>query len=291
MKVLGLGDNVFDVYENMDLAYPGGNAVNVAVNAARLGAEAAYLGNVGTDAKGETMMDVLAREGVDAARCPRPAASTTKCCIEDVIDGERHWKRNDLGENWAGPLALTPELVEFAATFDAILTSCNAKMPEEVAKLVGVPGIVVFDFGEKDKYRTPEYLAQVLPAVDIAQFSMSGMSRDEVLAEIDRMGIGCAVLATRGADSPLFCADGAVFEGLRSEGSAADTMGAGDAFITALVLDLIASGWHKGAGLTAGQVEHALAAAAAHAKEACTQAGGFGHAFDIVDGSFQERDE
>lgn len=291
MKILGLGDNVFDVYENMDLAYPGGNAVNVAVNAARLGADAAYLGNVGTDDKGEIMMDVLAHEGVDTARCPRPESSTTKCCIEDVIDGERHWKRNDLGDRWAGPLELTPELIAYASTFDAVLTSCNAKMPQEVAKLAGISGIVVFDFGEKDKYRTPEYLAQVLPAVDVAQFSMSGMSREEVLAEIDRMGITCTVLATRGAASPLLCADGTVYEGLRSEGAASDTMGAGDAFITALVCDLIAAGWRKGSALEPSMAEHALAAAAKHAQEACAQAGGFGHAYLIVDGVFQERNE
>lgn len=285
MRVLGLGDNVFDIYENCSRAYPGGNAVNVAVNAARLGAEAAYLGAVATDGLGELMLSVLSQEGVETARCPRPAATTTKCCIEDVVDGERVWKRNDLGERWVGPLALTDELVAYASGFDVILSSCNAKMPGELAKLQGAPALVIFDFGEKDKYRTAGYLGQVLPACSLAQFSMSGMSREEVLAEVRRMGMTCPVLATRGADAPLLIAGDAVFEGAASTGAARDTMGAGDAFVTALVCDLVASGWHKGTVPEAAAARHALEAAAAHARRACREAGGFGYELIVRDGA------
>ena len=52
MKILGLGDNVFDVYQNLNISYPGGNAVNVAVNATQLGAESAYLGYIADDCYG-----------------------------------------------------------------------------------------------------------------------------------------------------------------------------------------------------------------------------------------------
>lgn len=287
MKILGLGDNVFDVYENKGLAYPGGNAVNVAVNAARLGADAAYLGNVGTDAKGDLMLQVLAAEGVDAAHCPRPAHSTTKCCIEDVIDGERQWKRNDLGLAWAGPLVLTPALVAYALGFDAILTSCNAKMPEAMSQLVDAPGIVVFDFGEKEKYRTYEYLSQVVRAIDIAQLSMSGATREGALADVARMGLDCAVLITRGEAAPLFKVGDTVFEGIPAMGRAMDTMGAGDAFITALVYALFEGGWRKGAPMEPELVRSALDAAAHHAGAACAQEGGFGHPFQLVGDEFQ----
>ena len=39
MKLLGLGDNVFDAYLFRDELYPGGNAANVSVLARRIGAE------------------------------------------------------------------------------------------------------------------------------------------------------------------------------------------------------------------------------------------------------------
>ena len=49
MKLIALGDNVIDYYHNTKECFPGGNAVNVAVHAARLGAQAEYLGSLGDD--------------------------------------------------------------------------------------------------------------------------------------------------------------------------------------------------------------------------------------------------
>ena len=49
VRVLGIGDNTVDIYVDQDVQFPGGNAVNVAVMMKRLGAEASYLGCIGTD--------------------------------------------------------------------------------------------------------------------------------------------------------------------------------------------------------------------------------------------------
>ena len=59
MKILGLGDNVFDVYQNLNISYPGGNAVNVAVNATQLGIESAYLGYIADDCYGYYLKSIL----------------------------------------------------------------------------------------------------------------------------------------------------------------------------------------------------------------------------------------
>ena len=54
VKVLGFGDNVVDLYDHLHLLYPGGNAVNFAVFAKRLGVErSAYMGIFGTDRAAE----------------------------------------------------------------------------------------------------------------------------------------------------------------------------------------------------------------------------------------------
>jgi len=50
VKILGLGDNIIDRFVDRGIDYPGGNAVNVAVYARRLGAESGYLGVFGDDA-------------------------------------------------------------------------------------------------------------------------------------------------------------------------------------------------------------------------------------------------
>ena len=49
MKLIALGDNCVDVYRNKGEVHPGGNAVNVAVHAARCGAESEYIGNLADD--------------------------------------------------------------------------------------------------------------------------------------------------------------------------------------------------------------------------------------------------
>ena len=52
IKVLGLGDNVVDKYMHIHTMYPGGNALNIAVTAQIMGAQAAYLGVFGDDDAG-----------------------------------------------------------------------------------------------------------------------------------------------------------------------------------------------------------------------------------------------
>lgn len=49
MKLIAVGDNVVDYYQDQETFYPGGNALNVAVLAKRLGHEASYIGIVGND--------------------------------------------------------------------------------------------------------------------------------------------------------------------------------------------------------------------------------------------------
>ena len=50
VKVLGLGDNVCDIYLNERTMYPGGQAVNFAVYAGMLGVKSDFMGVFGNDA-------------------------------------------------------------------------------------------------------------------------------------------------------------------------------------------------------------------------------------------------
>ncbi len=66
MKIIGVGDNVVDVYLDQNKMYPGGNSVNVAVLTKRAGAEAsAYIGIIGDDKTGDLIKNSLAEEGLD----------------------------------------------------------------------------------------------------------------------------------------------------------------------------------------------------------------------------------
>ena len=100
MKILGLGDNVFDVYQNLNVSYPGGNAVNVAVNATKLGVESAYLGYIADDCYGYYLKTILKSFNIDITHCRHLNNTSTKQCIQDVIDGERQFIKVDLGQCW-----------------------------------------------------------------------------------------------------------------------------------------------------------------------------------------------
>ncbi len=284
MRVLGLGDNVFDSYDNLGLSYPGGNAVNVAVSAARLGHEASYLGRVANDAWGERLLDALRAEGVDTSACELVEGGTTKVCHQDRLRGERHFKGCAVGDAWPGSPEPTAEAVSFAAGFDVVLTSCNAKVDGWLSLLGERKGVLSYDFGEKDKYRMPESLAKVAPHIDLAQFSMSGVADGDIDAFLERWGFGCPVLVTRGSLPPILAWDGGCVYGVAATGEATDTMGAGDAFVTALVTALVERGWRRGAALPdKPRLEAALEFAAAHAARMCQVEGAFGHAVRTAD--------
>ena len=69
MKLLGLGDNVFDAYLFRDELYPGGNAANVSVLARRIGAEyTGYLGVLADDPPGCHFLAALREESVEVSR-------------------------------------------------------------------------------------------------------------------------------------------------------------------------------------------------------------------------------
>lgn len=279
MRVLGLGDNVFDSYDNLGVAYPGGNAVNVAVSAARLGHEASYLGRVADDFWGERLLCALWAERVDVSACEIVAGATTKVCHQDRIDGERCFKGVEVGRAWPGAPVPSAAGIEYACGFDAILTGCNAKADAWLPLLSGRSGVLSYDFGEKDKYRTPENLAKVAPCVDLAQFSMSGVGHGAVNDFLVAWRFGCPVLVTRGGLPPLLFGNGVLVSGVAAEDDAVDTMGAGDSFVTALVTDLVERGWRRGEPLPeAAQLENSLAFAAAHAARMCRVEGAFGHA-------------
>ena len=77
-RILGLGDNTIDTYVDAGLQFPGGNAVNVAVMARRLGAETSYLGCWGDDEGGRLLEDALTAERVDLSHVRRIAGGLAR---------------------------------------------------------------------------------------------------------------------------------------------------------------------------------------------------------------------
>ncbi|MFR3792754.1 MAG: PfkB family carbohydrate kinase [Blautia massiliensis (ex Durand et al. 2017)] len=278
MKLIALGDNVIDSYHNTGENFPGGNAVNVAVHAARLGSQAEYLGAFGDDEMAQILIRALADNGVDSSHCPVLPGRTTKVCRYDVIEGERTFLGIVTGDTWVGPLQIGEDEWSELRTADLIVSSCNAKMPEQMCAVEALPAVFAYDFGEKDKYRTSSYYDEVCHGIDLAMFSCEKMEQAEfaaLCAPLHHRGV-VHVLATMGAAGQMLSVEGKIIKKATQMVQASDTMGAGDSFLAAFLCDLYAAGWEKGQPMSEQALLHALAAGQQVSARNCMEQGGFG---------------
>ncbi|WP_173046098.1 PfkB family carbohydrate kinase [Bosea sp. ANAM02] len=263
-RLLGLGDNTVDTYVDRGLQFPGGNAVNVAVQARRLGAQTGYLGCLGSDEAGMHIVDALRSEGVDTARCRiRPGSNARAFIGHDGQD--RRFLRSERGVRgeWG---AIDAADRAYIASFDLVHSSIYSELGDALPIVRAAARSLSYDFSER---WSDENLAATLPSVDIAFLSHPSASDAECRTLMERCsGWGAGmVVATRGVKGALALADGRLHEQPASSASVVDTLGAGDGFIAACLLAIL-----DGAGIAA-----ALAAGAEQAAQVCGYQGGFGH--------------
>ena len=77
MRLIGIGDNVCDVYLHLAEMFPGGQALNVAVFAKMQGIDSAYLGVFGDDEVAEHIENTLSEFGVDKSHCRHVRGSSS----------------------------------------------------------------------------------------------------------------------------------------------------------------------------------------------------------------------
>ncbi|MGR6917854.1 PfkB family carbohydrate kinase [[Actinomadura] parvosata] len=280
MRVLGFGDNIVDRFVDRGIEYPGGNSVNVAVYARRLGVESAYLGVFGDDELGAFLRAAVAAEGVAVERCVVRAGESGVSRLR-VDDGERVF----LGWNGGGvtvrePLTLDEGLLGYVGGFDLVHSSVYSRSEPELPKLAGLGPLVSFDLSSEEEYRDPAYLDRVCPHADLVLLSCSHLDADataDLLADAVRRGAGLA-LGTRGvAGAVAFDGKVTVSAPARLAEAIVDTMGCGDAFLAGFAVSLLRDGWTTGRPPEPAAIERALhqGAEAAHAQ--CFVEGAFGH--------------
>lgn len=169
VKVLGFGDNVVDLYDHLHLMYPGGNAVNFAVFAKRLGVErSAYMGIFGTDRAAEHVISSLEKEQVELVKCLQ-IPGENGWSRNTVVDGDRVFlDYNNGGIRGDVHYPLGRFELAYAKQFDLVHTGIYCFTERELPKLqkAGVP--VSFDFS--DEY-TEDDVKEIAPYVTYAFFS------------------------------------------------------------------------------------------------------------------------
>ena len=276
IRILGLGDNVVDKYIYKNVMYPGGNAVNVAVYAVFLGAEAGYLGIFGDDREGCVVRRALEEKGIDQSRC-RTVHGENGYSAVDLVDGDRTYVGgNDGGISKTEPLVLSGEDFAYLKRFDWIHTSCYSHIDSQLPyiKSVGVP--ISYDFSN---HFGKESCAAVCPHIDAALISCGHLD-DAEIDDAARMAqrAGCRMVVTSmGQRGARVYFRGKTYQQPALLVQAKDTLGAGDSFFAGFIVSYLSGGGRLDAA--EGQdvlIKQSLLKAAAFASKICMIDGAFG---------------
>ena len=273
LNVIGIGDNVVDIYLHKNTMYPGGNALNFCAYAKKLGHRAAYIGVFGDDRAARHVMDTAERLGIDLSHA-RHVHGENGYAKVDLIDGDRTF----MGSNKGGvmkthPIALNESDLDKIRQFDLVHTSCFSYLDGELDKLyrTGVP--ISYDFSDnldEDKMRS------VCPYLFLGVGSCSHLNDQQVsdmARKMHTMGSKMALLSMGRRGAVLF--DGATLYCQEAgKEKAVDSMGAGDSFLTGFATSYI-SRMRKNE-TTDSAIRASLKFASAFATETCMVDGAFG---------------
>ncbi|MGY2292851.1 ribokinase [Pseudomonas sp. SDO528_S397] len=253
---------------------PGGKGANQAVASARLGAQVAMVGCVGTDAYGAQLRDALVEEGIDCQAVSRVDGSSGVALI--VVDDS---SQNAIVIVAGGNGELTPQRLQ---AFDAVLQEadvvvCQLEVPMETVAYALKRGrelgkTVILNPAPASSplpqawYAFIDYLipneseATALSGVVVDSLDTAKVAATRLIAA----GAG-KVIITLGSQGALF-ADGQGFEHLPApKVKAVDTTAAGDTFVGGFAAAL-AGGKREAEAIRFGQAAAALSVTRAGAQ-------------------------
>ena len=270
-------------------ANPGGAPANVAVAAARLGCSTAFIGKVGADSLGGYLRQVLEENGVDHSGLQVGESATTMAIVSIDETGERSFRflrgadcemvPEDVDEKMAqnsrilhfGSVSMTQGIARSATIFTA-----------RAAHRAGM--LVSYDPNYRPAlWRTKrdalEWMSLPLPLVDIIKLSeeeLPLLTGSEDLEEgsraLEEEGIRL-VMITLGAKGAFCRWQGESFTVPSVPAKVADTNGAGDTFMGAVLSRLCRRGEKPLEDLERGELEEILAFANRAAAITCSRSG------------------
>lgn len=268
-RILGIGDNVVDRYLYKNKMYPGGNAVNVPVLAARTGkAKAGYIGRLGTDDAGKHVLKSLKQENVDVSHVQVVEGPNAYANVA-LVDSDRTFIGGDAGVSTG--IVLNDADFAFIQTWDQIHTSVYSKIEDNLPKLHALGLSISFDYSD---HLSLEQAEDSLPYVDMAIFSGGDRKLEDLqaLAQAAVQKGPSTVLITMGSRGSMLYQEGRFYmQGIYKIENVVDTMGAGDSFIARYL-----TGIFNGEG-----IRQSMENAAEFAAKNCLIPGTFGYETDI----------
>lgn len=270
-------------------ANPGGAPANVAVAAARLGASAAFIGKVGRDGFGAYLTGVLTENGVDASGVRADETPTTMAVVTVAPGGERSFRFVRGADALLTEDEVDTALIEGSKVLHFGSVSLTAE-PARSATLFAARharehGVLVsYDPNYRealwpDREEAVARMCAPLPLADVLKLSDEELP---LLTGTDDPAEGTRRLADRGVSLVLLTlgGEGAFWRWQGKTGlvpgvatTVADTNGAGDTFLGAVLSRLVRRGERPLEGLTVRELEDILAFANRAASKTCSRSG------------------
>lgn len=270
-------------------ANPGGAPANVAVAAARLGASAAFIGKVGRDGFGAYLTGVLTENGVDASGVRADETPTTMAVVTVAPNGERSFRFVRGADALLTEDEVDTALIEGSKVLHFGSVSLTAE-PARSATLFAARharehGVLVsYDPNYRealwpDREEAVARMCAPLPLADVLKLSDEELP---LLTGTDDPAEGTRRLADRGVSLVLLTlgGEGAFWRWQGKTGlvpgvatAVADTNGAGDTFLGAVLSRLVRRGERPLEGLTVPELEDILAFANRAASKTCSRSG------------------
>lgn len=269
MKLLGIGDNILDHYDWLNVYFPGGNSVNVPVLAHRFNqSQPGYIGVVGDDMLGNAFLNALVDEQVDISRVRVLHAPSACNHIKLDASGDRLFVGNN-GLNTAQNLAflnLTHDDYRMIEQWDLAHTSIHSWLDSYHCALSRRIPLSMDFSGEYNRMN----IAQICPLLRFAFFSGGDKSEEDVrsLAHSALQSGARTVVVTMGTRGSYLLEENRAHRQLAYPTDVLDTLGAGDAFIAAFLAE-----YHD----TCGDLIQSADRASRFAAQNCTSYGAFGH--------------
>ncbi|MFH6935013.1 carbohydrate kinase [Flavobacterium sp. FlaQc-30] len=252
LKAVAYGEVLWDVFVNERKI--GGAPLNVAMRMKTLGCESAMISCVGKDADGETIIDYVKSLGLETAAIFKSEEFATG--LVNVALNEQGSASYEIKYPSAwDKIVLNDSAKELAANADVLIYGslvCRDEVSRNsLDELLKSSVYKVFDVNLRKPHYTYEIIEHLMNSADFIKFN------DEELLEItsvmnspfssleENMQFVAektkikAMCVTRGKDGALLMWEGQLYENNGYPVKVADTVGAGDSFLAALITSLL----------------------------------------------------
>ncbi len=256
LRIAGIGEILWDLFPERE--YFGGAPSNFSMHCSQLGAEAYMVGSIGADDRGSEGLELLKERGVDTSGVIRVENYETGVVVVqlDGLGQPSYQIKDDVA--W-DHLVYRESLGVLAGSLDAIcfgsLSQRHEVSKETLHKFLGSASadcLRVFDINLRNPYFEQQIIRRSLRAADVVklnqeEFKMIVQMHNLVGSEetmlrtfLKEYDLKLVALTCGGRGSTLVTAS-ETSTTLAREVSVVDTVGAGDAFTSVMVIGLLSS--------------------------------------------------